>query len=96
MSKLLVGLCLGLFCLNLQAGVIDPDCTPEKAAKSAAMKATVGVGGRCDAKDVASDSMGLDDKKDKVDDAKDSVSGKKDKASDAADDLGRKAIKKAF
>jgi hypothetical protein len=29
------------------AGVLDPDCTAEKAARSAAMKATVGVGGRC-------------------------------------------------
>lgn len=77
MYKLLAGISLGLFCLNLQAGVIDPDCTPEKAAKSAAMKTTVGVGGRCDAKEAASDSMGLDDKKDKVDDAKDGVSDKK-------------------
>ncbi|WP_339514831.1 hypothetical protein [Pseudomonas sp. RL_15y_Pfl2_60] len=92
MGKLLVGLCLGLFCLNLQAGVIDPDCTPEKAAKSAAMKATVGVGGRCDAKEAASDSMGLDDKKDKVDDAKDSVSDKKDRAQD----VGHKTLKKAL
>ena len=29
------------------AGVVDPDCTAGKATKSAAMKATVGVGGRC-------------------------------------------------
>ncbi|WP_417661330.1 hypothetical protein [Pseudomonas sp.] len=92
MYKLLVGLSLGLFCLNLQAGVIDPDCTPEKAAKSAAMKATVGVGGRCDAKEAASDSMGLDDKKDKVDDAKDGVSDKKDRAQD----VGHKTLKKAL
>ncbi|MFI8481713.1 hypothetical protein ACIGCM_14210 [Pseudomonas sp. NPDC078700] len=92
MHKLLVGLCIGLFCLNVQAGVIDPDCTAEKAAKSAAMKATVGVGGRCDAKEAASDSMGLDDKKDKVGDAKDNVSDKKDKAHDS----GRKAVKKAL
>ncbi|MGX5218421.1 MULTISPECIES: hypothetical protein [Pseudomonas] len=96
MYKLLAGLSLGLFCLNLQAGVIDPDCTPEKAAKSAAMKATVGVGGRCDAKEAASDSMGLDDKKDKVDDAKDGISDKKDRAHDAKDDLGRKTLKKAL
>ena len=27
-------------------GVLDPDCTAEKAAKSTAMRATVGVGGR--------------------------------------------------
>jgi hypothetical protein len=33
------------------AGPLDPDCTAEKAAKSAAMKATVGVGGRCSPKE---------------------------------------------
>jgi hypothetical protein len=38
------------------AGLLDPECTPEKAAKSAATKATVGVGGRCDAKETASDT----------------------------------------
>jgi hypothetical protein len=48
------------------AGPLDPECTPEKAAKSAATKATVGVGGRCDAKEAASDTAkrtaGVDDK----------------------------------
>jgi hypothetical protein len=48
------------------AGVIDPDCTPEKAAKGAAMKATVGVGGRCKPKETIKDSagraVGADDK----------------------------------
>ena len=38
------------------AGVLDPDCTAEKAAKSAAAKATVGVGGRCSAKEAATDT----------------------------------------
>ncbi len=38
------------------AGPLDLDCTAEKAAKSAAMKATVGVGGRCSAKEAASDT----------------------------------------
>jgi len=38
------------------AGPLDPDCTPEKAAKSAATKAAVGVGGRCDAKEAATDT----------------------------------------
>jgi hypothetical protein len=38
------------------AGVVDPDCTAEKAAKSAATKATVGVGGRCSAGEAANDS----------------------------------------
>ena len=49
------------------AGVLDPDCTPEKAAKSAAAKATVGVGGRCKPGETVKDSgkkaAGVDDKK---------------------------------
>lgn len=38
------------------AGPLDPDCTAEKAAKSAATKATIGVGGRCSAKEAAADT----------------------------------------
>jgi hypothetical protein len=38
------------------AGPLDPDCTAEKAAKSAAAKATVGVGGRCSPKEAAADT----------------------------------------
>jgi hypothetical protein len=60
-----------LACLLLSttsfAGVIDPDCTPEKAAKGAAAKATVGVGGRCKPKEAVTDTskraVGIDDKK---------------------------------
>lgn len=37
-------------------GVLDPDCTAEKAAKSAAAKATLGVGGRCSPAEAAKDS----------------------------------------
>jgi hypothetical protein len=59
-------LSLALFTSNASAGPLDPDCTPEKAAKSAAAKSTVGVGGRCDAKEAAKDSgkkaVGVDDK----------------------------------
>jgi hypothetical protein len=48
------------------AGPLDPECTAEKAARSAATKATVGVGGRCDPKEAATDSArratGVDDK----------------------------------
>ena len=51
-----VGLVLALMSSTAFAGPIDPDCTPEKAAKSAAAKSTVGVGGRCDAKEAAKDS----------------------------------------
>ncbi|MEQ1802668.1 MAG: hypothetical protein ABL989_12150 [Gammaproteobacteria bacterium] len=49
-----------------QGGIADPDCTAEKAAKSTATKAVVGVGGRCSpaeaAKDTAKDAVGLEDK----------------------------------
>jgi hypothetical protein len=51
-----IGLALALAAPAAFAGAIDPDCTPEKAAKSAAAKATVGVGGRCDLKEAATDS----------------------------------------
>ena len=60
------GLCLALLSSAALAGIVDPDCTPEKAAKGAAAKATVGVGGRCDAKEAAKDSgkkaAGVEDK----------------------------------
>jgi hypothetical protein len=56
----------------VSAGPLDPDCTAEKAAKSAAMKATVGVGGRCSPKEAAEDTAkrktGIDqDRKDNDD-----------------------------
>jgi hypothetical protein len=51
-----VGLSLALLSSTAHAGPLDPDCTPEKAAKSAAAKSTVGVGGRCDPKEAAKDS----------------------------------------
>ena len=58
--------------LSAQAGVVNPDCTAEKAAKSAATKATVGVGGRCSPAEAAKDTAGLDKKdKDKKDKKKD-------------------------
>jgi hypothetical protein len=48
------------------AGPLDPECTAEKAARSAATKATVGVGGRCDPKEAAGDTAkrtaGVEDK----------------------------------
>jgi hypothetical protein len=60
------GLTLTFLAGHAMAGVIDPDCTPEKAAKSAAAKSTVGVGGRCSAGDATKDSgkkaAGVDDK----------------------------------
>lgn len=60
------GLTLTLISSAAFAGVVDPDCTPEKAAKSAAAKSTVGVGGRCSAGEAAKDSgkkaVGIEEK----------------------------------
>jgi hypothetical protein len=39
------------------ADVCLPDCTAEKAARGTAMKATVGVGGRCTPKEEVSDTI---------------------------------------
>ena len=78
-SRLGLGLAMALAVTAVSAGPLDPDCTAEKAAKSAAAKATIGVGGRCDPKeaihDTAKDATGIgdndrkdrDDKKDKND-----------------------------
>ena len=68
-SKLILsmlGTTLLLWASLSSAGIVDPDCTAEKAAKSTAMKATVGVGGRCSpaeaAKDTAKGAVGIEDK----------------------------------
>jgi hypothetical protein len=72
-SRLGLGLAMALAVTAVSAGPLDPDCTAEKAAKSAAAKATVGVGGRCDPKEAAHDTakdaanIGDKDKKDKND-----------------------------
>ena len=64
--KWIVGVLLAATAVVASAGPLDPDCTAEKAAKSAAAKATVGVGGRCDPKeavsDTAKDVANIDDK----------------------------------
>ncbi len=77
MRTIAAGLVLGLMAMGAQAGVLDPDCTAEKAARSAAAKATVGVGGRCDmkeaVKDTTNDALGLDEKKEGIEDAKDKI-----------------------
>ena len=43
-------------CSSHGGGILDPECTAEKAAKGTAMKATVGVGGRCSPAEAAKDS----------------------------------------
>ncbi len=75
------------------SGPIDPECTATKAAKSTAMKATVGVGGRCKPAEAAKDTVGLDGKNGKK--------GKKDKDgllskddSENSNDKENKKIKK--
>ena len=47
---------------SVSAGVLDPDCTAAKAAKSTAAKATVGVGGRCSPAEAAKDTVKRDSK----------------------------------
>ena len=72
------------------SGIVDPDCTAENAAKSAAAKATVGVGGRCSpaeaVKDTTKGAVGLEDKG-PVEKAKEDVSNplKKDDDKDKKD-----------
>ena len=65
-SQLACALALILSTPFVMGGVLDPDCDAGKAAKSAAMKATVGVGGRCKpaeaAKDMSKNAIGIEDK----------------------------------
>ena len=85
-SRLGLGLAMALAMTAVSAGPLDPDCTAEKAAKSAAAKATVGVGGRCDPKEAMHDTakdavdIGDNDRKDKND--KNDKNDKKDKDKD--------------
>lgn len=53
---LLLAASISLLSFTSNAGALKPDCTAKKAGKSAAMKATVGVGGRCSPADAAKDS----------------------------------------
>jgi hypothetical protein len=91
-SRLGLGLALVLAVSSVGAGPLDPDCTAEKAAKSAAAKATVGVGGRCDPKEAAKDTVGLDDKDRK--DKKDRKDDKDKKSSKGADDSNGWSVSK--
>jgi hypothetical protein len=75
-----------MLCSAAKAGVADPDCTAEKAAKSAAAKSTVGVGGRCSAGEAAKDSgkkaAGVEDKG-PIEKKKNKDDGSAEKAKDA-------------
>ncbi len=61
-----VSLILVLSNSSVFAGVVDRDCDAGDVAKKAAMKATVGVGGRCTpaeaAKDMTKEAVGIEDK----------------------------------
>lgn len=56
---------------------LDPDCTVEKAAEGAAMKATIGIGNRCGAAETIRDTTGVDGVADDAMDAINPKSGKK-------------------
>ena len=83
-SLSVLSLCLLLNNTNAIAGVLDPDCDVGDAAKSSAMKANVGVGGRCTAKEVAKDAVGVEKK------------GPVEKRRKNDDGLAKRAAKKAI
>jgi hypothetical protein len=89
-----LGLALALVVTAVSAGPLDADCTPQKAAKHAAEKATVGVGNRCDPKETASDTAkkatNIDDKdlKNKKDNGKKDKNDKKDDKKSDDDNSG--------
>jgi hypothetical protein len=94
-SRLGLGLALAMAVTAVSAGPLDADCTPQKAAKHAAEKATVGVGNRCDPKETASDTAkkatGVEDKgplEKKSDNGKKDKSDKKDDKKDDKDNSG--------
>lgn len=43
--------------VTAHAGVLNPECTVDKAVKSAVTNATVGIGGRCSLKEAATDTV---------------------------------------
>ena len=84
----IVGALLAATAAVANAGPLDPDCTAEKAAKSAAAKATVGVGGRCDPKEALSDTA-----KDAVDIGDKDKDRNKDKNQDKDNDKDKEKQK---
>ena len=74
------------------AGALKPDCNAKNAGKNVAMKATIGVGGRCSPADAAKDSAkgvtGIEEKG-----ALDKKGRKKDKKKSLKkEDEGEKAV----
>ncbi|MDF2235901.1 hypothetical protein P2H44_25405 [Albimonas sp. CAU 1670] len=62
--------------LDKAKDIVDPDCTVAKAAKNAAMKATIGVGNRCSAAETARDIAGIDGKGDDLKEKREDASDK--------------------
>lgn len=84
-KAILVSACLlSAFALaDLKPDILD--CDPKKAARNAAMDATVGISGKCDGKKVAENAK--DDAKDRIDDKKDDIADKKESLGDKKEDL---------
>ena len=86
-------LCLCLLSTLVQAGILDPDCNAQKAMKSTAMNATIGIEGRCSAKDAAKDTLAdntkIDEKIEKINEAKEMASDKKSNIDDLIEEKNK-------
>ncbi len=60
MSKILGGAMVLAILAISGCDVVDPDCTPEKAAKRQVQQATIGVSNRCTPAETARDTAGID------------------------------------
>ena len=60
MSKILGGAMVVAAIAISGCDVVDPDCTPEKAAKRQVQQATIGVSNRCTPAETARDTAGID------------------------------------
>lgn len=60
MMKALGGMTLLAVVALAGCDVVDPDCTPEKAAKRQVQQATIGVSNRCTPAETARDTAGID------------------------------------
>lgn len=80
-KAILVSVCLvPAFALaDLKPDILD--CDPKKAARNAAMDATIGVSGKCDGQKVAENAK--EDAKDRIDDKKDDIADKKEDLMDS-------------
>lgn len=60
MIKILGGVMMVAVVALAGCDVVDPDCTPEKAAKRQVQQATIGVSNRCTPAETARDTAGID------------------------------------